>query len=97
MDERGKIFTDNLRKYKWFLGHMSAKFTNSKLTRIAHRKPPAKSNDKSPMLIVQTATDQKYALLFHITPFHLGNLGKFDVIFFIILYINYNITYYNIT
>lgn len=27
----------------------------------------------------QTATDQKYALLFHITPFQLGNLGKFDV------------------
>lgn len=27
----------------------------------------------------QTATDQKYALLFHISPFQLGNLGKFDV------------------
>lgn len=29
--------------------------------------------------MTQTATDQKYALLFHITPFQLGNLGKFDV------------------
>jgi signal transducer and activator of transcription 5B len=60
--------------------HMSAKFNNSKLTRIAHRKPPPKGmqNDcKTPM--PQTATDQKYALLFHITPFQLGNLGKFDV------------------
>jgi len=25
------------------------------------------------------ATDQKYALLFHISPFELGNMGKFDV------------------
>ncbi|KAI6206957.1 hypothetical protein M3Y94_00974400 [Aphelenchoides besseyi] len=59
---------------------MCAKFNNSKLTRIAHRKPPPKgiqSDFKS--LMVQTATDQKYALLFHITPFQLGNLGKFDV------------------
>lgn len=30
-------------------------------------------------MLVQTATDQKYALLFHISPFQLGNLGKFDV------------------
>jgi hypothetical protein len=62
---------------------MSAKFNNSKLTRIAHRKPPPKGlqNDGSQKssLMVQTATDQKYALLFHITPFQLGNLGKFDV------------------
>ncbi|KAL7073899.1 hypothetical protein ACQ4LE_006523 [Meloidogyne hapla] len=59
-------------------GHMSAKFNNSKLTRIAHRKPPAKGS-LSTSQIAQTATDQKYALLFHITPFQLGNLGKFDV------------------
>nr|CAD2131347.1 unnamed protein product [Meloidogyne enterolobii] len=59
-------------------GHMSAKFNNSKLTRIAHRKPPAKGS-LQPSQISQTATDQKYALLFHITPFQLGNLGKFDV------------------
>lgn len=36
-------------------------------------------NDKALAMNVQTATDQKYALLFHITPFQLGNLGKFDV------------------
>lgn len=59
-------------------GHMSAKFNNSKLTRIAHRKPPAKGSLQTSQ-ISQTATDQKYALLFHITPFQLGNLGKFDV------------------
>ncbi|KAI1708376.1 STAT protein, DNA binding domain-containing protein [Ditylenchus destructor] len=62
-------------------GHMAAKFNNSKLTRIAHRKPPPKGMQtecKTPLMI-QTATDQKYALLFHITPFQLGNLGKFDV------------------
>uniref|UniRef100_A0A914W282 Signal transducer and activator of transcription n=1 Tax=Plectus sambesii TaxID=2011161 RepID=A0A914W282_9BILA len=59
-------------------GHMAAKFNNSKLTRIAHRKPPPKGvsvDVKNPT----TATDQKYALLFHISPFQLGNLGKFDV------------------
>uniref|UniRef100_A0A0R3RLI8 SH2 domain-containing protein n=1 Tax=Elaeophora elaphi TaxID=1147741 RepID=A0A0R3RLI8_9BILA len=62
-------------------GHMSAKFSNSKLTRIAHRKPPPKGgqNDCKVLVNSQTATDQKYALLFHITPFQLGNLGKFDV------------------
>ncbi|VDM94910.1 unnamed protein product [Thelazia callipaeda] len=62
-------------------GHMSAKFSNSKLTRIAHRKPPPKGGqgDAKVSVNLQTATDQKYALLFHITPFQLGNLGKFDV------------------
>ncbi|VDK77771.1 unnamed protein product [Litomosoides sigmodontis] len=68
-------------------GHMSAKFSNSvspvfvKLTRIAHRKPPPKGGqgDCKVLLNSQTATDQKYALLFHISPFQLGNLGKFDV------------------
>ncbi|KAI6175617.1 Signal transducer and activator of transcription [Aphelenchoides bicaudatus] len=63
-------------------GHLSAKFNNSKLTRIAHRKPPPKglqNDSQKSALMVQTATDQKYALLFHITPFQLGNLGKFDV------------------
>uniref|UniRef100_A0A7E4VN95 Signal transducer and activator of transcription n=1 Tax=Panagrellus redivivus TaxID=6233 RepID=A0A7E4VN95_PANRE len=60
--------------------HMAAKFNNSKLTRIAHRKPPPKGMQADcKNLPVQTATDQKYALLFHITPFQLGNLGKFDV------------------
>uniref|UniRef100_A0A158R3S0 Signal transducer and activator of transcription n=1 Tax=Syphacia muris TaxID=451379 RepID=A0A158R3S0_9BILA len=62
--------------------HMTAKFTNSKLTRIAHRKPPAKvvqTELKGSMNNIQTATDQRYALLFHISPFQLGNLGKFDV------------------
>jgi len=95
---------------------MAAKFNNSKLTRIAHRKPPPKGIQEQqaaalsqqlaaaqaagvvgagagqklvgggggmplmPMMTLpQTATDQKYALLFHITPFQLGNLGKFDV------------------
>ncbi|CAD5219374.1 unnamed protein product [Bursaphelenchus okinawaensis] len=61
-------------------GHMSAKFNNSKLTRIAHRKPPPKGiQGDCKSFNVQTATDQKYALLFHISPFQLGNLGKFDV------------------
>uniref|UniRef100_A0A914Y297 Signal transducer and activator of transcription n=1 Tax=Panagrolaimus superbus TaxID=310955 RepID=A0A914Y297_9BILA len=61
-------------------GHMAAKFNNSKLTRIAHRKPPPKGMQTDcKNQPVQTATDQKYALLFHITPFQLGNLGKFDV------------------
>ncbi|VIO87448.1 Uncharacterized protein BM_BM6729 [Brugia malayi] len=62
-------------------GHMSAKFSNSKLTRIAHRKPPPKGGQGDCKVIVnsQTAIDQKYALIFHITPFQLGNLGKFDV------------------
>ncbi|VDK71707.1 unnamed protein product [Onchocerca ochengi] len=62
-------------------GHMSAKFNNSKLTRIAHRKPPPKGGQGDCKVLInsQTATDQKYALLFHITPFQLGNLGKFDV------------------
>ncbi|KAL3076275.1 hypothetical protein niasHS_013546 [Heterodera schachtii] len=59
-------------------GHMASKFNNSKLSRIAHRKPPAKGSLQSNQS-AQTATDQKYALLFHITPFQLGNLGKFDV------------------
>ncbi|KAL3982794.1 Signal transducer and activator of transcription 1 [Acanthocheilonema viteae] len=62
--------------------HMSAKFSNSKLTRIAHRKPPPKGGGQGDCKVLvnsQTATDQKYALLFHITPFQLGNLGKFDV------------------
>uniref|UniRef100_A0A914GW51 Signal transducer and activator of transcription n=1 Tax=Globodera rostochiensis TaxID=31243 RepID=A0A914GW51_GLORO len=59
-------------------GHMAAKFNNSKLSRIAHRKPPAKGSLQASQC-AQTATDQKYALLFHITPFQLGNLGKFDV------------------
>lgn len=52
------------------------------MTRIAHRKPPPKGIQvdlKIQTLMSQTATDQKYALLFHITPFQLGNLGKFDV------------------
>ncbi|VDN29503.1 unnamed protein product [Gongylonema pulchrum] len=63
-------------------GHMSAKFSNSKLTRIAHRKPPPKggqATDCKLLVNAQTATDQKYALLFHITPFQVGSLGKFDV------------------
>uniref|UniRef100_A0A915B8H5 Signal transducer and activator of transcription n=3 Tax=Parascaris univalens TaxID=6257 RepID=A0A915B8H5_PARUN len=62
-------------------GHMSAKFNNSKLTRIAHRKPPPKGTQGECKAISnqQAATDQKYALLFHISPFQLGNLGKFDV------------------
>ncbi|VDK83147.1 unnamed protein product, partial [Cylicostephanus goldi] len=62
-------------------GHMAAKFNNSKLTRIAHRKPPPKGagGDMKCSLSAQAATDQKYALLFHISPFQLGNLGKFDV------------------
>lgn len=59
-------------------GHMAAKFNNSKLTRIAHRKPPPKGVSVEPKNPT-TATDQKYALLFHISPFQLGNLGKFDV------------------
>lgn len=53
-------------------------FFLQKLSRIAHRKPPAKGSLQASQSI-QTATDQKYALLFHITPFQLGNLGKFDV------------------
>ncbi|CAB3410037.1 unnamed protein product [Caenorhabditis bovis] len=61
-------------------GHMSGKFNNSKLTRIAHRKPPPKgSSDAKSAQCMQAATDQKYALLFHIDEFQLGNLGKFDV------------------
>ncbi|EYB92848.1 hypothetical protein Y032_0189g1188 [Ancylostoma ceylanicum] len=62
-------------------GHMAAKFNNSKLTRIAHRKPPPKgaAADMKCSASAQAATDQKYALLFHISPFQLGNLGKFDV------------------
>ncbi|KAK0399041.1 hypothetical protein QR680_002880 [Steinernema hermaphroditum] len=61
-------------------GHMAAKFNNSKLTRIAHRKPPPKGvQGDCKTSVSQTATDQKYALLFHISPFQLGNLGKFDV------------------
>ncbi|KJH48634.1 STAT protein, DNA binding domain protein [Dictyocaulus viviparus] len=62
-------------------GHMAAKFNNSKLTRIAHRKPPPKgaTADMKCTVNAQAATDQKYALLFHISPFQLGNLGKFDV------------------
>uniref|UniRef100_A0A1I8A4R3 Signal transducer and activator of transcription n=1 Tax=Steinernema glaseri TaxID=37863 RepID=A0A1I8A4R3_9BILA len=61
-------------------GHMAAKFNNSKLTRIAHRKPPPKGvQGDCKTNVSQTATDQKYALLFHISPFQLGNLGKFDV------------------
>ncbi|EPB67450.1 STAT protein, DNA binding domain protein [Ancylostoma ceylanicum] len=59
-------------------GHMAAKFNNSKLTRIAHRKPPPKgaAADMKCSASAQAATDQKYALLFHISPFQLGNLGK---------------------
>uniref|UniRef100_A0A158PBV6 SH2 domain-containing protein n=1 Tax=Angiostrongylus cantonensis TaxID=6313 RepID=A0A158PBV6_ANGCA len=62
-------------------GHMTAKFNNSKLTRIAHRKPPPKgaAADMKCAVNIQAATDQKYALLFHISPFQLGTLGKFDV------------------
>ncbi|VDL84042.1 unnamed protein product [Nippostrongylus brasiliensis] len=62
-------------------GHMAAKFNNSKLTRIAHRKPPPKgaTGDLKCSASAQAATDQKYALLFHISPFQLGTLGKFDV------------------
>ncbi|VDP26686.1 unnamed protein product, partial [Heligmosomoides polygyrus] len=62
-------------------GHMAAKFNNSKLTRIAHRKPPPKgaTADMKSVMSAQAATDQKYALLFHISPFQLGTLGKFDV------------------
>uniref|UniRef100_A0A0N5CAF2 Signal transducer and activator of transcription n=1 Tax=Strongyloides papillosus TaxID=174720 RepID=A0A0N5CAF2_STREA len=60
-------------------GHMSARFNNSKLTRIAHRKPPPKAFQAETKTIPQTATDQKYALLFHISMFQLGNLGNFDV------------------
>ncbi|CEF71220.1 SH2 domain and p53-like transcription factor, DNA-binding domain and EF-hand domain pair and STAT transcription factor, DNA-binding, subdomain and STAT transcription factor, all-alpha domain and STAT transcription factor, DNA-binding domain and STAT transcription factor, coiled coil domain-containing protein [Strongyloides ratti] len=60
-------------------GHMSARFNNSKLTRIAHRKPPPKAFQAESKIAVQTATDQKYALLFHISMFQLGNLGNFDV------------------
>uniref|UniRef100_A0A0N5A4G7 SH2 domain-containing protein n=1 Tax=Parastrongyloides trichosuri TaxID=131310 RepID=A0A0N5A4G7_PARTI len=60
-------------------GHMSAKFNNSKLTRIAHRKPPPKAFQAESKALVQTATDQKYALLFRISMFQLGNLGNFDV------------------
>ncbi|CAI4231884.1 unnamed protein product [Auanema sp. JU1783] len=63
------------------LNHFSAKFNNSKLTRIAHRKPPPKgaSADLKCSANAQAATDQKYALLFSISPFHLGNIGKLDV------------------
>lgn len=59
-------------------GHLSAKFNNSKLTRIAHRKPPPKgaSDMKCQANVQQAATDQKYALLFYITPFQMGNLSK---------------------
>lgn len=55
-------------------GHLAAKFNNSKLTRIAHRKPPPKApaDPKGN----NAATDQKYALLFYITPFQMGNLSK---------------------
>ncbi|CAJ0579541.1 unnamed protein product, partial [Mesorhabditis spiculigera] len=60
-------------------GHMAAKFNNSKLTRIAHRKQPPRSAADQRNNPVCAATDQKYALLFHISPFQLGNLGKFDV------------------
>uniref|UniRef100_A0AC35U535 SH2 domain-containing protein n=1 Tax=Rhabditophanes sp. KR3021 TaxID=114890 RepID=A0AC35U535_9BILA len=60
-------------------GHMSAKFNNSKLTRIAHRKPPPKAFQQDVKTVVQTATDQKYALIFHITMFQLINLGTFDL------------------
>ncbi|ULT93174.1 hypothetical protein L5515_010141 [Caenorhabditis briggsae] len=58
-------------------GHLSAKFNNSKLTRIAHRKPPPKgASDMKCAANMQAATDQKYALLFFITPFQMGNLSK---------------------
>uniref|UniRef100_A0A0K0E9H8 Signal transducer and activator of transcription n=1 Tax=Strongyloides stercoralis TaxID=6248 RepID=A0A0K0E9H8_STRER len=60
-------------------GHMSARFNNSKLTKIAHRKPPPKAFQTDSKMSVQTASDQKYALLFHISIFQLGNLGNFDV------------------
>ncbi|CAJ0936864.1 unnamed protein product, partial [Mesorhabditis belari] len=60
-------------------GHMAAKFNNSKLTRIAHRKQPPRSAAEQRNNPTSAATDQKYALLFHISPFQLGNLGKFDV------------------
>lgn len=93
-------------------GHLCATFKNSKLTRIAPRKPPSKtsasasvkspgdlmnpasvaastSGSQTPGSIIggetsksqQTpmATDQKYALLFHIEPFQLANVGKFDL------------------
>lgn len=61
-------------------GHLAAKFNNSKLTRIAHRKPPPKCNSELKICSnTPAATDQKYALLFNISPFQLGNLGKFDV------------------
>ncbi|CAN99759.1 Signal transducer and activator of transcription 1 [Caenorhabditis elegans] len=64
-------------------GHLAAKFNNSKLTRIAHRKPPPKgASDLKCAASMQAATDQKYALLFFITPFQMGNLSKeeqFDV------------------
>ncbi|KAF1756024.1 hypothetical protein GCK72_012477 [Caenorhabditis remanei] len=58
-------------------GHLAAKFNNSKLTRIAHRKPPPKgASDMKCAANMQAATDQKYALLFYITPFQMGNLSK---------------------
>ncbi|GMR46243.1 hypothetical protein PMAYCL1PPCAC_16438, partial [Pristionchus mayeri] len=71
-------------------GHMVCKFNNSKLTRIAHRKPPPKGSldmkvmgvaSPGPAMLMtsQAATDQKYALLYNISSFQLGNLGKFDV------------------
>uniref|UniRef100_A0A1I8BRX8 Signal transducer and activator of transcription n=1 Tax=Meloidogyne hapla TaxID=6305 RepID=A0A1I8BRX8_MELHA len=49
-------------------GHMSAKFNNSKLTRIAHRKPPAKGS-LSTSQIAQTATDQNQVLRHKFTLF----------------------------
>ena len=49
------------------------------MTRIAPRKPASKGNTNDKQTATAAATDQKYALLFHITPFQLGNLGKFDV------------------
>ncbi|PAV84840.1 hypothetical protein WR25_10088 isoform A [Diploscapter pachys] len=64
-------------------GHrFAAKFNNSKLTRIAHRKPPPKAGGATDIKItalLSAATDQKYALLFNITPFQIGLMGKFDV------------------
>ena len=67
-----------MEKISIFIGHITAKFINSKLTKIAPRKPPPKTGPFGDPQN-QTATEQKYALLFHITPFQLGNLGTFDV------------------
>jgi hypothetical protein len=77
---------------QWESGQLCATYTNSKLTQIKTRKSKACGGQQpikqmQPPLLPAVpggvnntkAANQKYALIFHIDPFEIANVGKFDL------------------